>query len=120
MDCSVGSGQVRISTAKKVEDAGYMPKTYDSEALTYAFTNPFTGEPVYWYDTFSRDKEIYHKLKDPETNINYVAAYLAMIQNMWNKEYPEISGDTAILATLYNVGEYGGQKGIHIPQHRGK
>ena len=113
MDCSVGSGQVRVSTAKKVEDAGCMPTTYDSEAINYAFRNPFTGKSVYWSDSYSRDNEIYHKLKDPETNINYAAAYLAMIQNMWSEEYPEISGDTAILATLYNIGEYGGEKGIN-------
>ncbi len=113
MDCSVGLGQVRVSTAKKVEDKGHMPTTYDSEATNYNFRNPFTGKSVYSSDTYSRDKEIYHKLKDPETNINHAAAYLAMIQNMWNKEYPEISGDTAILATLYNIGEYGGERGIN-------
>ena len=36
-----------------------------------------------------------------------------MIQNMWKEEYPVISGDTAILATLYNIGENGGEKGIN-------
>ena len=113
MDCSVGLGQVRVSTAKKVEDKGHMPKTYDSESLNYAFKNPFTGKSVYSLDTYSRDEEIYYKLKDPETNINYAAAYLAMIQNMWREKYPVISGDTAILATLYNIGESGGDRGIN-------
>lgn len=113
MDCSVGLGQVRVSTAKKLEDKGHMPKTYDSETQNYAFKDPFTGKSIYSSDTYSRDEEIYYKLKDPETNINYAAAYLAMIQNMWCEMYPVISGDTAILATLYNIGENGGVRGIN-------
>lgn len=44
---------------------------------------------------------------DDRTNIRYAAAYLALIQDKWKDVYPEIDGRTAILATLYNVGENG-------------
>ncbi len=107
MSCSVGVSQVRTSTAKRIEEEGYMPKTYDSETRNNAFQNPFTGKSIYSSDTYSRDEEIYYKLKDPETNINYAAACLAMLQDRWREEYPIIAGDSAILATLYNNDEDG-------------
>ena len=44
---------------------------------------------------------------DDRTNIRYAAAYLSLIQDLWKETYPCIDGKTAILATLYNVGEYG-------------
>ena len=40
-------------------------------------------------------------------NIMYVAAYLSYIQDIWKNVYPQISGKSDILGTLYNIGEYG-------------
>jgi hypothetical protein len=40
--------------------------------------------------------------KNNETNIEYAAAYMAWIQDIWREAYLEIDGRTAILATLYN------------------
>ena len=107
MDCSVGISQVRISTAKKVEDAGYIEKTYQTEMTAYLFTNPFTGNAVYSTDVISRESNVYDKLINDNTNILYAAAYLALIQDKWKGVYPEIDGRTAVLATLYNIGENG-------------
>lgn len=53
------------------------------------------------------------KLQNDKTNIRYAAAYLSYIQDLWKSEYPEIDGRTAILATLYNIGENGGKRGIN-------
>ena len=46
-NCSVGIAQVRISTAKKIEDAGYIEKTTETKVVTYLFTIPIKNEPVY-------------------------------------------------------------------------
>ena len=112
MNCSVGLAQVRISTAKKVEDAGYISKTYEIRIKTYVLTNPFTGEKMYHTHVISRESNIYTNLTDDKTNIRYAAAYLAYIQDLWKSSYPEIDGRTAILATLYNIGE-AGSIGVH-------
>lgn len=66
----------------------------------------------------SRENIIYLKLFDNETNIEYAAAYLSWIQDIWKEAYPRIDGDTAILATLYNIGEYGSQGPHPDPQSR--
>lgn len=97
MDCSVGIAQVRISTAKDLEDRGYMPKT--GETTVEAF-----GETV----TISREDALYTKLTDNKTNIRYAAAELKYRQDLWKEKYPEIDGRTAILATLYNRGDDAG------------
>lgn len=112
LDCSVGISQVRISTAKKVEDNEYITKTYHTTIITYMYTNPVTGNAVYNTEVISRESNIYDKLINDYTNIRYAAAYLALIQDMWKEKYPTIDGDTAVLATLYNIGEYG-TKGIN-------
>lgn len=44
-------------------------------------------------------------LTDNEMNIRYAAAYLAHFQDGWKEVYPNIDKDTAILATLYNLGK---------------
>lgn len=46
-------------------------------------------------------------LMNDKTNIMYVAAYLRYIQDIWKNKYPQISGKSDILGTLYNIGEYG-------------
>ncbi len=90
-DTSVGVGQVKISTARMLEDMGYMEVT----------------RPYKIYGNrmeVSRDEAIADKLLDNETNINYIAAYLKYWQDQWEAVYPQISGSPDILGTLYNVG----------------
>ena len=107
LDCSVGIAQVRISTAEKVENNGYISKTTNTIASKYMYTIPIIGKQVYSTDVISRKDNIYNKLKDNETCVRYAAAYIAMIQDIWKDAYSEIDGRTAIIATLYNVGENG-------------
>ena len=59
-----------------------------------------------------KDEAISKRLSNDEQCIEYVAAYLKLIQDLWREEYPIIDGKTDILATLYNNGEYG-SKGIN-------
>ena len=69
--------------------------------------------PGYGIFLGTKEQAISKRLNNDEQCIEYVAAYLKLIQNLWHEEYPVISGDTAILATLYNMGEYGGERGIN-------
>ena len=89
LDTSVGLGQVRISTARMLEDEGYIKKTESC----------WVG--IFYY---SRDYVILTKLKNPKLNILYVAAYLQYWQDQW-KETMDISDNPEILATLYNLGD---------------
>ncbi len=98
-DVSLGIGQIKISTAMLIEDAGYMEKTVPQMNEN--------GEII-----TNRRKEIINKLTDPAKNIEYAAAYLSMIRDLWKDSYPEIGGRTAIMATLYNIGA-NGSKGPH-------
>lgn len=109
-DTSIGIGQVKVSTARMLEDNGYIQKT--DIAYTY---NDWHGNncvekevwyaPAYGYIEGSRDKAIAHRLTVESENINYVAAYLKYFQDRWKDVYPEIDGRTAVLATLFNQGE---------------
>ena len=92
LDTSIGVGQVRVSTAKLVEDEGIIAKTYSYKIY---------GNRI----VVSREEAIANKLMDDTTSIRYVAAYLKYFQDRWKKVYPDIDGSTAILATLYNQGE---------------
>lgn len=91
-DTSVGVAQVKISTAKALEDAGYIE-----------VTKPINGHTV--ESSLSREELICIKLTEPKTCIMYAAAYLKYFQDRWKKYYPIIDGSTAVLATLYNQGE---------------
>ena len=106
-DASLGIGQVKISTAKRVEDAGYLPVTHFTE----------------WHGNNSiedRDQGIIYKLLDPQENAKYVAGYLALLIDLWKEAYPLVESDTAILATLYNRGENGRGSGPHSnPKNNG-
>ena len=51
-------------------------------------------------------------LEDEEKNICYVAAYLRYQTDIWEKEYPEITEDVAVLGTLYNLGHEKRGEGI--------
>lgn len=92
LDVSLGIGQVRISTATKIEDAGYMSKTVYYEWHGNSRVN-------------NRRAGIINKLQSDKENVRYAAAYLSYFQDLWKDSYPEIDGRTAILATLYNLGE---------------
>ncbi len=94
LDVSLGLGQVRISTATKLEDNGYMPITHYSE----------------WHGNNcveNRDLGIAIKLLNAQDNAKYVAAYLKYIIDLWQEQYAHIHDDADILATIYNIGEMG-------------
>ena len=94
LNVSLGLGQMLISTARKVEDNGYLPITHYTE----------------WHGNNSvenRDAGIAIKLLNAQENAKYVAGYLAYIIDLWEQEYPYISCDAGVLATLYNIGETG-------------
>ena len=97
-DVSLGVAQVRISTAILLENLGYMPMTNVYAGYLYGRYYPY---PLY------RKALVAYKLKINSINIRYAAAYCGLIQDLWRKKYPNISGDTAVLATLYNIGEFG-------------
>ena len=107
LDTSIGIGQVKVSTAKMLEDSGYIAKTtfkrtevmlWDSASVWDA---PGIGEVI----ADNREQAIAFRLNSESENVNYVAAYLKYFQDRWKEAYPEIDGRTAILATLFNQGE---------------
>lgn len=87
-DVSVGVGQILVSTAKRVEDKGYMEKPK-------GFFPPTIG----W--SLERDARI-TILTDTRTNIRYIAAYMKYLSDL----FPEIKDNSTILIHLYNIGEY--------------
>ncbi len=92
IDMSVGLGQVRHSTAKYLEDTGYIPKINSVKIHTYHIYS-------------NNESSIRHeRLEDNSWNIRYVAAYIKALTDLWTSEYPEISSDPAILGSLYNLG----------------
>ena len=108
-DTSIGIGQVRVSTAKLLEDSGYIAKTeYLSSTSNYWTTIVTWSVPGYSDGTVvadSREEAIAHRLTSESENVNYVAAYLAYWQDRWRNAYPDIDGHSDILGTLYNLGK---------------
>ena len=109
-DTSIGIGQVKVSTAKMLEDSGYIAKTeYVGNERVWTGTLSYYTDvwyaPAYGKVQGSRENAIAHRLTIESENINYVAAYLRYFQDRWKDVYPEIDGKTDILATLYNQGE---------------
>ncbi len=109
-DTSIGIGQVKVSTAKMLEDKGYIQKTeyVGNERVwtgTWSYYTDVWYAPAYGRVQGSRENAIAHRLTVESENVNYVAAYLKYFQDRWKDAYPEIDGRTAILATLYNLGE---------------
>lgn len=98
LDVSLGVAQVKISTALSMEALGYMPMTNVYSGYLYGIYYPYP---------FYRRALVAYKLLIDSINIKYAAAYCGFIQDLWRKAYPKISGDTAVLATLYNKGHYG-------------
>ncbi len=110
VDTSIGIGQVKVSTAKLLEDNGYIAPTtfaysYDLWHTNWYVTKEVWYAPTYGYVEGSREKAIAYRLTVEGENVNYVAAYLAFYQDRWKSEYPQIDGKTDILATLFNQGE---------------
>ncbi len=110
LDTSIGIGQIKVSTAKMLEDAGYIEKTTYSHSYQDWHAQSYITKDVwyalaYGYVEGSREKAIAYRLTNESENVNYVAAYLRYFQDRWKPYYPEIDGRTAILATLFNQGE---------------
>lgn len=89
LDMSVGLGQVRISTAKFVEDEGYVEKAKKTDA---GWDIPLIGF-VTGTETMVREK----RLEDNESNTIYVAAYIKYFINEWTDDFPEIGERPDIL-----------------------
>ena len=109
-DTSIGIGQVKVSTARMLEDEGYIQKTTLADTYDEWHGNNFVNReiwyaPAYGHVVGTRDKAIAHRLTVESENVNYVAAYLRYFQDRWKDVYPEIDGKTDILATLYNQDE---------------
>lgn len=109
-DTSIGIGQVKVSTAKEMEDKGYIMKTrYVGKREEWHGNNKVMRDvwyaPGYGNVVGSREDAIAKRLTVDSESIGYVAAYLAYWQDRWKDEYPTIDGSTAVLATLYNQGE---------------
>lgn len=87
VNTSIGIGQIRVRTAKLLEDI-------------YPILNPLDKDSDPWADSNLVRVE---RLKDPWTNIKYVAAKIKFDQDRWDgaglslKDRPEIAG------TLYNI-----------------
>lgn len=111
INVSLGVGQVTIKTARMLENDGNMKNPITHKGKVPVF-NGFTTvmEDVWEIPGIGRyqgtkDGAIKLRLQNVDQNIEYVAAYLRRIQDHWQEEFPEISGRTAILATLYNIGD---------------
>lgn len=111
LDTSIGIGQVKVSTARNLEDKGYIAKTkYKRQENSWGNIQIVWETPGYNNNEThadNRDQAIAYRLTSESENINYVAAYLAYIQDIWKGVYPQIDGKSDILGTLYNIGEYG-------------
>ncbi|PWL44980.1 MAG: hypothetical protein DBY45_04840 [Clostridiales bacterium] len=103
LDTSIGIGQVKVSTAKQLEEAGYMSKTYVDNGVNFVIPTPLTTsvkELNQRAETAARAK----RLDNDYENIMYVAAYLSQFVDQWKEEFPEISVRPDILGTLFNLG----------------
>ena len=96
INMSVGIGQIRMTTAEKVEKKGYIPLS----ALAVKHWKLKTTKMIYGRNTQDRYKRLYNE----EINIYYVAAYLRYLQDIWEGEFRDIKNRPDILGTLYNIG----------------
>jgi hypothetical protein len=96
LDSSVGLGQVKMSTAKFIEDQGYINKADETEGAWHV---PLVGD-VHGSTRMAREK----RLENDKINTYYVAAYLKYFQDKWMDAFPEITQRPDILGTLYNLG----------------
>ena len=110
IDTSIGIGQVKVSTAKMLEDRGYIAPTTLNKSYAEWHTNWYSNKNIWYAPAYgniegSREKAIAYRLTVESENVNYVAAYLAYWQERWKNAYSQIDGKTDILATLFNQGE---------------
>ena len=89
VDTSIGLGQVKVSTAKKVEDRKYIEWITKKEIQDAGWEN----------------RARVARLKNNHWNIKYVWAYLSNLQNIRKGKFPAISSRPDILATVYNNGK---------------
>ncbi len=108
LDTSIGIAQVKVSTAIMLEDSGYIAKT----EFSYIVENLWYAPGVGYVEANNRNQAVATRLTSPSESINYAAAYLSYIQDLWRDAYPQIDGKSDILGTLYNIGEYG-SRGIN-------
>ena len=86
LNTSIGIGQVRINTAKFLE--GFYPKL-----------DPYRQDS--WFIDYNIVRM--ERLKDPLTNIRYVAAKIHFSQERWERTGFDIKDKPEILGTLYNI-----------------
>jgi len=86
LNTSIGIGQIRVNTARDLENI--YPQLYPDKDTVHAVE-----------DTFIRVE----RLKDPYTNIRYVAVKLHFSDARWKEKGFDISGKPEILGTLYNI-----------------
>lgn len=97
LNVSLGLGQVKINTAKWIE-----------EELCDSSSEYYLGEPSNGRIQRSRSRqELVKRLVEPESNVCYVAALLAMIDRRWTEAGVPIGNEVDILATLYSAGVVG-------------
>ena len=89
---SVGLGQIRLSTAKFLEEKGYVPKTSAEEG---GWNIPFIGF-VHGTETMAREK----RLENDSWNIIYAAAYIRALSDIWREDFPEIDSRPDILGSF--------------------
>ena len=117
-DPTVGIGQVSINTAKTIENYGRIEKIKkvgqkyewhgNNSVKVDRWEVPGVGLVEGTYEC-----ALSKRLENEKQCVEFVAAYLQLIQDLWREAYPIIDGKSDILATLYNIGERGGEKGIH-------
>lgn len=86
LNTSIGIGQIRVNTARDLE-------------RIYSDLDPNRGDSLLANETFVRVE----RLKDPFTNIRYVAAKLHFSQTRWKQKGFDIINQFEILGTLYNI-----------------
>ncbi len=86
VNTSIGIGQVRINTAKSLEEY-------------YSDLNPLYKEKGFVNSNIVRVE----RLKDPLTNIRYVAAKIKISINRWKEAGCNIENKPDIIGTLYNI-----------------
>lgn len=86
LNTSIGIGQIRVKTAELLEE--HYPKL-DPYRIKHIFID-YTAVRV-------------ERLKDPLTNIRYVAAKIHFSQSHWKKAEFDIKNKPEVLGTLYNI-----------------
>ena len=87
VNTSIGIGQVRVETARSLENI-------------FPVLNPLDKKNDPWADSNTVRVE---RLKDPWTNIRYVAAKIKFDLDRWNSAGIDISNRPEIIGTLYNI-----------------